>query len=118
MTFTQDDLRYLQLLAKQYPSIRAAATEIINLSAILALPKGTEHFVSDIHGEYEPFLHVLRNGSGSIKRRIEEVFGWIKSSAGLAKVKLRGRDRVDAAFMLALAAYNLIRLPKLLMVPL
>ncbi|MCB0078316.1 MAG: fructose-1,6-bisphosphatase [Anaerolineales bacterium] len=75
MTFTQDDLRYLQLLAKQYPSIRAAATEIINLSAILALPKGTEHFVSDIHGEYEPFLHVLRNGSGSIKRRIEEVFG-------------------------------------------
>ena len=51
------------------------------------------------------------------RKRIEEVFGWIKSSAGLAKVKLRGRERVDAAFTLALAAYNLIRLPKLLAVP-
>ena len=51
------------------------------------------------------------------RKRIEEVFGWLKSSAGLAKVKLRGRDRVDAAFTLALAAYNLIRLPKLLAVP-
>jgi hypothetical protein len=51
------------------------------------------------------------------RKRIEEVFGWIKSSAGLAKVKLRGRDRVDAAFTLALVAYNLIRLPKLLAVP-
>lgn len=68
------ELRYLKLLAKQYPSIRAASTEIINLSAILELPKGTEHFISDIHGEYESFLHVLRNGSGSIKRRIEEIF--------------------------------------------
>ena len=69
-----DDLRYLKLLSKQYPSIQTASAEIINLSAILELPKGTEHFVSDIHGEYEAFSHVLRNGSGSIKRRIEEVF--------------------------------------------
>jgi fructose-1,6-bisphosphatase-3 len=68
------DLRYLELLARQYPSIQAATTEIINLSAILHLPKGTEHFLSDIHGEHEPFLHVLRNGSGSVSRRIEEVF--------------------------------------------
>ncbi len=68
------ELRYLELLSKQYPSIRAASTEIINLSAMLELPKGTEHFISDIHGEYESFLHVLRNGSGSIKRRINEVF--------------------------------------------
>ncbi len=67
-------LEYLQLLAQQYPSISAASTEIINLSAIMQLPKGTEHFVSDIHGEYEAFIHVLRNGSGSIKRRIDEVF--------------------------------------------
>jgi len=69
-----EDLRYLKLLSQQYPSIRSASTEIINLSAILELPKGTEHFISDIHGEYEAFSHVLRNGSGSIKRRIEEVF--------------------------------------------
>lgn len=74
MTDADNELRYLKLLAEQYPSIRAASTEIINLSAILELPKGTEHFISDIHGEYESFLHVLRNGSGSIKRRIEEIF--------------------------------------------
>ncbi len=68
------DLQYLELLSQQYPTISAASTEIINLSAIMQLPKGTEHFVSDIHGEYEAFIHVLRNGSGSIKRRIDEVF--------------------------------------------
>ncbi len=69
-----NDLRYLELLARQFPTIQAASTEIINLSAILHLPKGTEHFLSDIHGEHEPFLHVLRNGSGTVSRRIEEVF--------------------------------------------
>lgn len=74
MPFSDEEMRYLKLLSKQYPSIRVASTEIINLSAILELPKGTEHFISDIHGEYEAFSHVLRNGSGSIKRRIEEVF--------------------------------------------
>lgn len=74
MTEADKELRYLKLLAKQYPSIQTASTEIINLSAILELPKGTEHFISDIHGEYESFLHVLRNGSGSIKRRIDEIF--------------------------------------------
>lgn len=74
MEITAKDLDYLKLLAKQYPTIQAAATEIINLNAILNLPKGTEHFVSDIHGEYEAFLHVLRNGSGSIRRKIEEIF--------------------------------------------
>lgn len=61
-------------MSKQYPSIRTASTEIINLSAIMELPKGTEHFISDIHGADEAFLHVLRNGSGSIKRRIDEIF--------------------------------------------
>ncbi|TVR31038.1 MAG: fructose-1,6-bisphosphatase [Balneolaceae bacterium] len=74
MPFSEERKRYLELLAEQFPSIRAASTEIINLSAILELPKGTEHFISDIHGEYEPFLHVLKNGSGSIKRKIEEIF--------------------------------------------
>ncbi len=73
------DLKYLQLLSKQYPTISAASTEIINLSAIMQLPKGTEHFVSDIHGEYESFIHVLRNGSGSIKRRIDEEFEYTLS---------------------------------------
>lgn len=70
-----DDLKYLKLLSKQYPTIATASTEIINLEAILNLPKGTEHFLSDIHGEYEPFVHVLKNASGMIKGKIEEVFG-------------------------------------------
>lgn len=74
MPDTVERKEYLKLLAKQYPTIRSASTEIINLSAILDLPKGTEHFISDIHGEYESFLHVLKNGSGSIKRRIDELF--------------------------------------------
>ena len=74
MTATPENLEYLKLLSEKYTSIRSASTEIINLSAILELPKGTEHFVSDIHGEHEAFLHVLRNGSGSIKRKIEDAF--------------------------------------------
>lgn len=69
------DIRYLKVLAKQYPTIAAAATEIINLQAILSLPKGTEHFITDIHGEYDQFQHVLKNGSGAIKRKIEDEFG-------------------------------------------
>jgi len=73
------DLKYLELLSKQYPTIAAACTEIINLQAILNLPKGTEHFLSDIHGEYESFNHVIRNGSGNIKRKINEVYGDILS---------------------------------------
>ena len=71
---TEKDLYYLRLLSKHYPTIQAASTEIINLNAILNLPKGTEHFLTDIHGEYEAFLHVLKNGSGSIKRKIDETF--------------------------------------------
>ncbi|MDZ7542632.1 fructose-bisphosphatase class III, partial [Clostridium perfringens] len=66
---------YLRLLSKLYHSIAESATEIIYLEAILYLPKGTEHFLSDIHGEYEPFIHVLKNGSGTVKRKIEDIFG-------------------------------------------
>ena len=66
--------KHLKLLGKQFPTIDSAATEIINLEAILNLPKGTEHFLTDIHGEYEPFIHVLKNGSGVVKVKIEEVF--------------------------------------------
>lgn len=72
---TADDFKYLKLLAKQYPNITSASTEIINLQAILNLPKGTEHFISDIHGEYESFSHVLRNASGVIKNHITYIFG-------------------------------------------
>lgn len=70
----QNDIRYLSLLAAQYPTVDAASTEIINLQAILNLPKGTEHFLTDIHGENEPFDHVLRNASGVIKNEIESLF--------------------------------------------
>ena len=66
---------YLRSLSKQFPTIAAASTEIINLQSILSLPKGTEHFLTDIHGEYEQFNHVLKNGSGSVKRKIDEAFG-------------------------------------------
>ena len=59
------DLRYLQLLSRSFPTIADASTEIINLEAILNLPKGTEHFLTDIHGEYEAFQHVLKNASGA-----------------------------------------------------
>lgn len=71
----EKDLKYLNLLARQYPNIPAASTEIINLQAILNLPKGTEHFLTDIHGEYEPFIHVLKNASGVIKDKIDDIFG-------------------------------------------
>ncbi|RDY28951.1 fructose-bisphosphatase class III [Romboutsia weinsteinii] len=71
----ESKLKYLKLLSKQYPNISKTCTEIVNLEAILHLPKGTEHFLTDIHGEHEPFVHVLKNGSGVIKRKIEEIFG-------------------------------------------
>lgn len=74
------ELTYLKSLSKQFPTIADAATEIINLQAILSLPKGTEHFLTDIHGEYEQFNHVLKNGSGSVKRKIDEEFGNTLSS--------------------------------------
>ncbi len=72
---TTDDLQYLQLLSKTFPTVAAASTEIINLQAILNLPKGTEHFLADIHGSYESFQHVLKNASGNIKRKVTEIFG-------------------------------------------
>lgn len=74
-SFTAEEMRYLKLLSNQYKNINSAATEIINLKAILNLPKGTEHFVSDIHGEAESFSHVLRNASGVIKNHISSIFG-------------------------------------------
>ena len=76
-----EELRYLQRLAELYPTIGKASTEIINLQSILNLPKGTEHFLSDIHGEYEAFSHVLRNGSGAVRKKIEDVFGHTLSNS-------------------------------------
>lgn len=71
----ENDMRYLQLLSQSFPTIADASTEIINLQAILNLPKGTEHFLADIHGEYKSFQHVLKNASGNIKRKVNEIFG-------------------------------------------
>lgn len=70
-----DDLRYLRLLSRDFPTISSVTTEIINLEAILHLPKPTEHFLADLHGENEAFQHVLRNASGNIKRKVNELFG-------------------------------------------
>ncbi|MDD3746833.1 MAG: fructose-1,6-bisphosphatase [Anaerostipes sp.] len=70
-----NQMKYLRELSQRYPSIASASTEIINLQAILNLPKGTEHYVSDLHGEYEKFSHIVRNGSGAIKDKIDDQFG-------------------------------------------
>jgi len=90
MNFNEQELHFLKLLAKKYPSVQKASTEIINLKAILSLPKGTEHFMSDIHGEYEPFIHILNSASGVIKRRISEIF----------KDALRDSEKESLAFLI------------------
>lgn len=74
------DLKYLKLLAKEYPTVESVASEMINLSAIRSLPKGTEYFFSDLHGEYEAFLHMIRSASGMIKRKIDLTFAKTVSS--------------------------------------
>ena len=71
---SEEELRYLKLLARQYPTVQAASSEIINLQAILNLPKGTEHFISDVHGEHEAFLHILNSCSGVIKEKVDDLF--------------------------------------------
>ena len=73
--YTETDKHYLQLLSQSFPTIADAAKEIINLEAIMNLPKGTEHFLADLHGESEAFQHVLKNASGNIKRKVQELFG-------------------------------------------
>lgn len=72
----QNDRRVLELLSQSFPTVSAASTEIINLEAILNLPKGTEHFIADIHGENEAFDHVVRNASGNIRRKVNELYGY------------------------------------------
>lgn len=75
LSVTKDNLRYLKYLAQLYPNIASASIEIINQQSVLSLPKGTEHFISDIHGEYAAFSHVLKNGSGAVRKKIDDVFG-------------------------------------------
>lgn len=77
----KEELRYLERLGELYPTIGKASTEIINLQSILNLPKGTEHFMSDLHGEFDAFSHVLRNGSGAVRKKIDEVFGHTLSNS-------------------------------------
>ncbi len=92
------ELTYLKILAEQYPNIASASTEIINLQSILNLPKPTEHFMTDIHGEYEQFIHVLNNGSGSIKRKIDEEFGntlSIKDKKSLATLIYYPKEKLE-----------------------
>src|SRR5262245_45889253 len=72
--YTSQELRLLHLLSQRYPTITAAHIEMINLSAILALPKGTDHYISDIHGAYAQFDHILRHASGAIRRKIRQTF--------------------------------------------
>ncbi len=115
----QDKLKYLKLLSNNYPTIADACTEIINLQAILNLPKGTEHFLSDIHGEYEPFIHVLNNASGVIKRKVDDIFKNIlsqkerKSLATLIyypeqkiELELKGQQNIEDWYKITL--YRLI----------
>ena len=82
----EEKLSYLKLLSEIYTNIPEASYEIINLSSILNLPKGTEHFVSDLHGAYDAFSHVLRNGSGSVRRKIEEIYGRTLSESEIREV--------------------------------
>ena len=93
-----DQMKYLKELAVRYPNVAAASTEIINLQAILHLPKGTEHYVSDVHGEYEKFSHIIRNGSGAIRSRIEDEFGntlTTKQKKNLASVIYYPEQKMD-----------------------
>lgn len=73
--YTPSELKFLELLAQKFPTVAEASTEIINLEAILKLPKGTEHFLTDLHGEAEAFLHVLKNASGVVRQKVDEIFG-------------------------------------------
>ena len=94
----KEELRYLQRLSELYPTIASAATEIINLQSILNLPKGTEHFLTDIHGEYEAFSHVLRNGSGAVRKKIDDVFGHTLTTAdkrGLATLIYYPEEKIE-----------------------
>lgn len=117
------DLKYLNRLSRDYPNIKAASAEIINLKAILALPKGTEYFLSDLHGEHEAFIHMLKSASGTIKMKIDEHYGSVLSEkdrddlAALiynaeAEIARRKKSEVDFDDWCATAIYRLITICK------
>ena len=94
----EPELKYLRLLSDHFKNIQAASTEVINLEAILNLPKGTEHFLSDIHGEYETFSHVLANASGVVRKKIDDVFGKsirVKDKKALATLIYYPEEKLD-----------------------
>ena len=122
-TYDEQTIRYLELLSQKYPNIAAASTEIINLEAILNLPKGTEHVLSDLHGEADRFLHILKNGSGAIRIKIEEEFGptlSIRDKKRLAtliyypeqKLDLIEKEEEDIQDWYQITLYRLIRMCK------
>ncbi len=119
----RQDFKFLKTLAHQYRNVAEASTEIINLQSILNLPKGTEHFLTDIHGEYEQFNHVLKNGSGSVRRKIDEEFGNSissrdkKSLATLiyypeAKLEIVEKDTENLEDWYRISLYRLVRIIK------
>ena len=123
--YSQEKLKYLELLSEQYPGMRSAYTEIINLMAILNLPKGTEHFMSDLHGEYEAFCHILNNCSGVIREKVDRIFSDRLSTSERRelctliyypkeKLELIKRDRMDTPEWYRLTLTQLIELSKLL----
>ena len=89
-SYTAGELRYLRLLSKQYPTLQAASNEAIRLEAILNLPKSTEHFMSDIYGEHEAFLHILNSSSGEVKEKLNEFFA----------MQMSAKDRNDLATLI------------------
>lgn len=119
----REDFEMLKILSKQYPTIASASTEIINLQSILNLPKPTEHFMTDIHGAYEQFTHILKNGSGSVRRKIDEEFGntlSVKDKKALAtliyypeeklEIVLRSEDNIDDWYKITL--HRLVQITK------
>jgi fructose-1,6-bisphosphatase-3 len=86
--YSGQELRLLILLINHYPSIQATHVEMINLNAILGLPKGTDHYISDIHGAYTQFDHILRHASGAIRRKIQQTFGENVSEAEQAELEM------------------------------
>lgn len=117
------NVRFLELLAKEYPNMEAATSEIVNLTAILSLPKGTEYFLSDLHGEHEAFIHMLKSASGTIKDKIDEHYGEILSEkerdnlAALiynpeAEIKRRKKSEKDFGKWCKNAIYRLLTICK------
>lgn len=117
------EFKYLKNLAELYPTVASASTEIINLQAILNLPKATEHFLTDIHGEYEAFSHVLKNGSGSVRRKIDDELGnnlCAKDKRALAtliyypkeKLKLIRQEEENIEDWYRITLYRLIQVAK------